>query len=210
MKNRLLLLFTLFTFSLFGQLKYAAEMGPLINFHKSNDRISTAPFSYYANFGVKRPYKKINLTTDAEWSISNWQRRDIIFDDFSSGYYVQTEFLKIIPGIELKLGKYFSVSAGTYLSIKMNEVLKDNFFSFSGFASSDNIKTNSTKRFDYGMRYGGKVHFSKKIAFTMDFIRGSNNILKKSMPTNNTGTQKSILKNRNLQFGIEFNLSEYL
>ncbi len=207
MKNRLILLFTLFTFSLFGQLQYAAELGPVLNFHKKGDRTSVAPFSYYANFGVKRPYGIINFTADAEWSISNWKVDNLAIDDFFSGYYVQTDYLKIIPGIELKLGKYFSASAGTYLGVKMNEVLKDDLFFFSGFSAAEEIKTNSTQLFDFGIRYGWKIHFSKKVALTMDFIRGSYNILKKS-PSSFNGSQQ-ILKNRNFQMGIEFNLSEY-
>ncbi len=210
MKNRLILLFTLFTFSLFGQLKYAAEVGPVLNFHKKGNRTSFAPFSYFANFGVKRPYGIINFTADAEWSISNWELDNLAIDDFFSGYYTQTDYLKIIPGIELKLGKYFSASAGTYLGVKMNEIQKDNFFSFGGFSPMEEIKTNFTQLFDFGMRYGWKIHFSKKVALSIDFIRGSYNILKKSHSSFNGSPQNAILKNRNFQMGVEFNLSEYL
>lgn len=210
MKNLLLLFFTLITISLFGQLEYSASLGPNLNFQEHNFGNKFAPFSSYANFGVKYPLNFIKLTGEVEWSISNWYIDDVAEDFFFTEFYLQTDYIKINPGIEVDLGKYFCLNTEVYIGARMNEVLKENLFFFGGFPPTSDFESNATRLFDVGIQYGGKINFSKKVALTINFIRGSRSILKKSFsnPGGST-TRNEVLKNRNIQVGVEFNLSEY-
>jgi len=210
MKKPLILILFLFGSSFtYCQFDFSAEMGPMINFQKGVSGNSNAPFSRYVNLEIKNSKKTKGLTLDLEWNVTNLSLDQVALSSFSNEVFIQANYLKINPNYEFKTFKFLSISIGGYTSFKLNEVAKVNSF----FSSSQVIEIGDevVRVLDFGFTYGGKIHFSKKVALTFNFTRGINHLIRNKIEidlTNGFIFDNGILENRNFQFGVAFNLSE--
>jgi len=211
-KILILLLIPLLTSSIYGQKKFTVGLGGMISRAQTKDGIvNNYPFSHFVNFGVKLPFQKVEFGLEGEWNITNWDIDYIDPNGFFFDLYAQTDYLKISPNMELKVFKFFGITLGSYVGIRMSEIIKQNLnfgFGFAGTITPESISP-ITKYGDFGWSYGAKIHFSKKFSFTYKSIRGLRNIARKEIDINGTIFRNSILRNRNIQLGIEFNLAQF-
>jgi len=183
-------------------------MGAMINapINEIGDA-SIAPISNYATFGVYQTNDLGKLGADFEWNITNWSTNNLRGSTIA-GSYIQTNNLKVTPNLEFKLQKYFGITMGLYIGIKLDEIPKENLF--FGTALSE-TETNVIQLFNFGYSLGSKIYFSKRVELKFNFIKGFMNVANSGVKSNSGNfSQSAILKNRVFQLGMEFNLSEFL
>ena len=205
MLKKLLLLFALSvsTCSLSSQIDYYVGMGPMSNNGKFDSKFVyyQPSLSYHVSGGIKYPINRLSFFLDGEW---NFTPLIVEFWEFFSNHNITLNYLKIIPGIEFKPFNFIAFRMGGYGGIRVKEEVQQR-----SFTSSSN-ESKITKNWDYGLKGGADIYFSKRFSIGLFHTLGFYNIVHPSF-TNGFGNlvaHNSKLSIRNTQLSFKFHFIE--